>query len=713
MGIKNAWKALLNKTSEQKIYGGGSTVNYHQTGYSNATSRDSYADLARDGYTENAIVYRCINEIANGVAAVPFKLMRGDQPIEDHPLLDLLSRPNPTMSQSEYFQKLVSYLLISGNSYMLRVGSDDGVPTELYCLRPDRIEIKTTKYGFMPNSYHYVVEGQIRDKYDIDPLTGQSVLKQIKLFNPMDDFMGQSPLMPAAADIDQHNLGGKHNTHLLINGARPSGAVVYKPKDETGAMAMLTDSQREQLRQDLQSRFNGTGNTGRTMILEGDFDYKEMGLSPKDMDFANMKSMSAKDIALVFGVPAQLIGASDTQTYNNMAEARLALYEETIIPLLRHLESDLNEWLVPLFGDDITLKYDIDGIPAISERRRLVTDNILRAVNEGVLTRNEARERLNLDPISGGDEIYIPANLFPLGSSQEEAPQPQNTDDAEKLYEDVYGEKKTLKTMELHEDQAQAEDRALQIGCVGSHSHVVNGVTYYMPCKDHEEYHAITSLEPKEINLKPTVEMAEEAQRGIDWREEFNRGGTNIGATRARQLIARENLSEDTVKRMKSFFARHEVDKRAEGFRQGEKGYPSAGRIAWSLWGGDAGFAWSKRKVNEINNEDKLLDNDIELKKLSEKVRTALKTKVKDHNDEHGDKKGKKVTLGMLEKVFVRGVGAYRTNPSSVRPNVTGPDQWAFARVNAFLYAVRAGRFRGGRFDTDLLPEEHPMSSKD
>ena len=713
MGIKNAWKALLNKTSEQKIYGGGSTVNYHQTGYSNATSRDSYADLARDGYTENAIVYRCINEIANGVAAVPFKLMRGDQPIEDHPLLDLLSRPNPTMSQSEYFQKLVSYLLISGNSYMLRVGSDDGVPTELYCLRPDRIEIKTTKYGFMPNSYHYVVEGQIRDKYDIDPLTGQSVLKQIKLFNPMDDFMGQSPLMPAAADIDQHNLGGKHNTHLLINGARPSGAVVYKPKDETGAMAMLTDSQREQLRQDLQSRFNGTGNTGRTMILEGDFDYKEMGLSPKDMDFANMKSMSAKDIALVFGVPAQLIGASDTQTYNNMAEARLALYEETIIPLLRHLESDLNEWLVPLFGDDITLKYDIDGIPAISERRRLVTDNILRAVNEGVLTRNEARERLNLDPISGGDEIYIPANLFPLGSSQEEAPQPQNTDDAEKLYEDVYGEKKTLKTMELHEDQAQAEDRALQIGCVGSHSHVVNGVTYYMPCKDHEEYHAITSLEPKEINLKPTVEMAEEAQRGIDWREEFNRGGTNIGATRARQLIARENLSEDTVKRMKSFFARHEVDKRAEGFRQGEKGYPSAGRIAWSLWGGNAGFAWSKRKVNEINNEDKLLDNDIELKKLSEKVRTALKTKVKDHNDEHGDKKGKKVTLGMLEKVFVRGVGAYRTNPSSVRPNVTGPDQWAFARVNAFLYAVRAGRFRGGRFDTDLLPEEHPMSSKD
>ena len=433
MGLKDAWKALRNQPIKNKGYGTGATIAYHQTGYSNPTAKDGYADIA----------YRCINEIANGAAAVSFKLMRGDQPIDDHPLLDLLQKPNPTMSQSEYFQKIISYLLISGNSYMLRVGTENGEPTELYCLRPDRVEIKTKKHGFMPLSYHYVIDGQVKARYDIDQFTGQSEVKQIKLFNPMDDYLGQSPIMPAAADIDQHNLGGKHNTHLLINGARPSGAVIYKPRDEVGAMTMLTDSQREQLRTDLAARFSGTNNAGRTMILEGDFDYKEMGLSPKDMDFANMKSMSAKDIALVFGVPAQLIGASDTQTYNNMAEARLALYEETIIPLLHHIESDLNEWLVPLFGDDLTLKYDVDSIPAISERRRLVTDNILRSVAEGVITRNEARERLNLEPIEGGDEVYIPSNLFPLGSPIPTPPQPQTEDDAEKLYEDIYGKEKS------------------------------------------------------------------------------------------------------------------------------------------------------------------------------------------------------------------------------------------------------------------------------
>ncbi len=719
MGFRDAWKALLNQSNIK--YDNSATISYHQTGYSNPTSRDGYQDLARDGYVENAIVYRCINEIAMGASSVPFKLMRGDQPIEESPLLDLLQKPNPSMSQSEYFQKIISYLLISGNSYMLRVGPETGLPTELYCLRPDRIEIKTNKIGFMPIEYRYIIDGQIKAKYPIDQITGQSEVKQIKMFNPTDDYLGQSPIMPAAADIDQHNLGGKHNTHLLINGARPSGAVVYKPRDEVGAMTMLTDSQREQLRQDLASRFNGTKNSGRTMILEGDFDYKEMGLSPKDMDFANMKSMSAKDIALVFGVPAQLIGASDTQTYNNMAEARLALYEETIIPLLRHIESDLNEWLVPLFGEDLTLQYDIDAIPAITERRRMVTDNILRAVQEGVLTRNEARERLGLEPISGGDEVYIPANLFPLGSPQPEPPQPQDEDEADKLYEEVYGEKKNEKALELHENIEQAEDRAQEIGCVGSHTHEINGVTYYMPCKTHEEYHELTnlSLEPKDINLKPTVEMANEAQRGLDWRKEFGRGGTNIGAGRARQLVARENLSPSTVKRMKSFFARHEIDKRAEGFRQGEKGYPSNGRIAWSLWGGDAGFAWSKRKVNEINRKDDGIDvpyvslSEDELKKLTGRIKKTIQNKVKEHNDKYGDKKGKKVTMGMLEKVFRRGVGAYSTNPQSVRPNVTGPDQWGIARVNAFLFAVRTGRFRRGKFDTDLLPEGHPLRSKD
>ena len=81
---------------------------------------------------------------------------------------------------------------------------------------------------------------------------------------------------------------------------------------------------------------------------------------------------------------------------------------------------------------------------------------------------------------------------------------------------------------------------------------------------------------------KPTQSMKEDAQRGLDWRREFGRGGTAVGIARARDIVNDKELSEDTVIRMYSFFSRHEVDKKAEGFNQGEDGYPSNGRIAWA-----------------------------------------------------------------------------------------------------------------------------------
>lgn len=113
---------------------------------------------------------------------------------------------------------------------------------------------------------------------------------------------------------------------------------------------------------------------------------------------------------------------------------------------------------------------------------------------------------------------------------------------------------------------------------------------------------------------KPNTGMKKEAQKGLDWREEHGRGGTRVGAVRARQIVAGENLSEETVKRMYSFFSRHEVDKQAEGFRPGGEGYPSNGRIAWALWGGDPGFTWSKAIVQRLKNE-KSFNSDEEIGK--------------------------------------------------------------------------------------------------
>lgn len=97
----------------------------------------------------------------------------------------------------------------------------------------------------------------------------------------------------------------------------------------------------------------------------------------------------------------------------------------------------------------------------------------------------------------------------------------------------------------------------------------------------------------------PTSAMVEEAQRGLDWRQEHGRGGTEIGVARARDIVNRRALSADTIARMVSYFARHEVDKQGQGWSPNQDGYPSAGRIAWALWGGDPGRTWAENIVNQ------------------------------------------------------------------------------------------------------------------
>ena len=797
-GIKDFFTFLQPKAPETKE----APQVYLNVNASSHYRRDNYDAYADEGYRKNAIVYRCINEIANGAACVPFKLFQGDDELDQHPLLSLLRRPNPTQAGVEYFQAVYSYLLLSGNNYAIR--SDvSGEVRELYLLRPDRVRVKPSKTA-TPEAYQYVIGGKVLKTYDADPVTGASEVKHMKLYNPLDDYYGLSPLMAAATDIDNHNAINTHNISLLRNGARPSGAIVFKPASDRGLPIQLTDGQRQQLKDDLNVKYTGAANAGRPLLLEGDFDWREMGLSPKDMDFLQQRNMAAKDIALCFGVPSQLIGIPDAQTYANVQEARLALYEETIMPLARRVESDLNEWLSPMYGDDIRIEYDFEAVPAMTERRRRVYENVTAAVREGIISRNEARERLGLEPIEGGNDVYIAANLFPLGTP--EMP-PAQGEQAEEDAKDAYGifdESKAQVAKDVFTTESEAEVRAEEIGCVGTHSHDGDNGAVYMPCASHADYTRLTGEElttPKQdprygqgrdvydtqpeaasrareldcegthtvrgpdgnhympcsshaiylrvtgqdkgdeldddakaesdVDTTPTQQMADAAERGLAMRKEFNRGGTEVGVARAVQLVSKEKLSPRTVRRMHSFFSRHEVDKRAEGFRQGEEGYPSAGKIAWLLWGGDAGQSWARRTVTKLDKErDEKAEilsmmipccDDCEDKAtyaeekapISGKTKKTIANKVKEHNDKHGDKKGKRVTQRMLEAVFRRGVGAYRTNPESVRRNVMGPDQWAIARVNAFLFAVRTGKFRSGRFDRDLLPSGHPLRSKD
>ena len=107
------------------------------------------------------------------------------------------------------------------------------------------------------------------------------------------------------------------------------------------------------------------------------------------------------------------------------------------------------------------------------------------------------------------------------------------------------------------------------------------------------------------IDFTPPAGVREEAQKGLDWRSEFGRGGTAVGIARARDLSNGTTISPDTARRMKAYFDRHEVDKQGKGWSPGEDGFPSNGRIAWALWGSDPGWAWSRKLVEQLKAADK------------------------------------------------------------------------------------------------------------
>lgn len=121
----------------------------------------------------------------------------------------------------------------------------------------------------------------------------------------------------------------------------------------------------------------------------------------------------------------------------------------------------------------------------------------------------------------------------------------------------------------------------------------------------------------RQESYKPTEAMRAEAQRGLDWRKEYGRGGTAVGIARARDIAGGKSLPLETVLRMRSFFARHEVDKKGKGFSPGEDGYPSNGRIAWALWGGDPGKSWADNIARKNENRT---DRALAILKLLRKI---------------------------------------------------------------------------------------------
>jgi len=351
-------------------------VALHAGGEAHWTRRD-YAALAREGFMKNPVAHRAVRLIAETAGLIPWLLYESGVELDAHPLLDLLERPNQRQAGASFLETLYGHLLLSGNAYVERVEAGE-TARELHLLRPDRVSVVTDAAGW-PNALEHR-EGGTKRRVAL----GAGAL-HLSLFHPLDDHYGFAPLEAALMALDIHNAAGRWNKALLDNSARPSGALVYAPKEGGN----LSDEQFDRLKAELEDGYSGAARAGRPLLLEGGLDWKAMGLTPKDMDFMEAKNGAARDIALAFGVPPMLLGIPGDNTYANYQEANRAFYRMTVLPLVARTARELSAWLSPAFGEGLALWYDADAVEGLTAERDALWARIGAA---GFLTDDEKRE---------------------------------------------------------------------------------------------------------------------------------------------------------------------------------------------------------------------------------------------------------------------------------------------------------------------------------
>lgn len=353
----------------------------------------NYTALSKEGYTKNVIVYRSVRMIADAVSSIPLMVETGSGELDQHPVLDVLRKPNARQSGNELIDALICNLMLSGNAYLEAVLLNDEL-RELHVLRPDRVTIVAGDDGW-PCAYEYSAGGATVRFNQAD--SAMPPILQLMLHSPLDDHYGFAPIQAAQMALDIHNVASAWNKALLDNAARPSGALVYQ-----GGEGNLTEDQFDRLKSELEASFQGARNAGRPLLLEGGLDWKAMSMTPRDMDFFEAHRSAAREIALAFGVPPQLLGIPGDNTYSNYQEANRAFWRQTIMPLLGKISTSLQSWLQTLYGNDLCIKFDETAISALSTEKDA---RLQRLVAADFLTINEKRAALNYGPIENGDVL--------------------------------------------------------------------------------------------------------------------------------------------------------------------------------------------------------------------------------------------------------------------------------------------------------------------
>jgi HK97 family phage portal protein len=327
------------------------------------------------------------------------RVMRASTPkleeIDDHPLIDLLDNPNKFMSGIELLEMTYLHLELTGNSFWAMFKGKDNRPAELWPLYPNYIRIVPDEKEFI-KGYVYTINGQ---QIPFEP----DEILHIKYSNPTDLRWGISPVRAAARAVDTDTMAADYNRKFFFNSAQPD-AVLYT--DE-----MIDDKTWLRIKDQFQDMYGGVANAHKTAILENGLKYQAMNPNQREMEFLKSREFNRDMILAIFGIPKSVLGMDASMSRANAETAEYVFAKGTLRPKFIRLVNAIQNYLVPLFGDNTVVVGYTDPVPEdreykLSERKELANT---------VLTVNEIREEMGLEPVEAGNQLYIAGTMRPLG----------------------------------------------------------------------------------------------------------------------------------------------------------------------------------------------------------------------------------------------------------------------------------------------------------
>lgn len=358
------------------------------------TPRD-YANLARAGYQTNSDVFTAVTLIANAAKQIRLFAVStdGEALPYEHPLMRLITMPNPRMVQSQFVECCISYLLLSGNRYIERVGPGSteeqraaAPPVELWPIRPDRMRIIAGPPSQPIAGYLFTGENGQQKRFE-----PWAILHQ-KTFHPLNDLYGMAPAEAAGYPIDISNESAALYKKLLQKGY-PAGWI--QPEGD------WTDEQIAAFKRGLKQRERDND----WLFGQGIAAMHTLGFNPENARIVEGRLAAKRDIAAIYRVPPEMMGDTRAKTFANFQEARKSLYTEAALPELVMLVDGLNAWLSPLF-DGATIQIDKDSIAALQQDRELTARRAVRIFTANLVTRNEARREMGFEDLPGNDVFY-------------------------------------------------------------------------------------------------------------------------------------------------------------------------------------------------------------------------------------------------------------------------------------------------------------------